>query len=70
VEVQGDKALVRGKVWERNKEEPADWSIEFEDPTPNREGSPALYGYATAILENEPGTEIFYEKVSVTPNKR
>jgi outer membrane protein assembly factor BamB len=70
VEVQGDKALLRGKVWERDKQEPADWTIEFEDPTPNREGSPALYGYATAILENEPGTEIFYENVSVTPNKR
>jgi hypothetical protein len=70
VEVHGDKALVRGKVWERNKEEPGQWSIEFTDPTPNREGSPAIYGYATAILEKEPGTEIFYDNVSVTPNKK
>jgi hypothetical protein len=70
VEVQGDKALIRGKVWDRNNPEPAAWAIQFEDPTPNREGSPALYGYATAILENESGTEIFYDNVSVTPNKR
>ena len=70
VEVQGDKALIRGKVWPRDKEEPKDWTLEFEDPTPNREGSPALYGYATGILENAAGTEIYYDNVSVTPNKK
>jgi outer membrane protein assembly factor BamB len=69
VELQGDKALVRGKVWERNQAEPRDWTIDFEDPTPNREGSPGLYGYATGILEGDIGAEIFYDNVKVTPNK-
>jgi outer membrane protein assembly factor BamB len=69
VHVAGDKAHVRGKVWPREQSEPAGWSIEFEDPKPNREGSPALYGYATGILEDDPGAEIHYDNVSVTPNK-
>jgi outer membrane protein assembly factor BamB len=70
VDVSGDKALVRGKVWERDKEEPADWSIEFQDPTPNREGAPALYGYATGILGNPVGAEVFYDNLRLTPNKK
>ena len=70
VAVQGDKAVIRGKVWERDKAEPADWTVTFEDPVPNREGSPALYGYATGIGEKEIGTEIYYGNVSVTPNKK
>jgi outer membrane protein assembly factor BamB len=69
VDVHGDKALVRGKVWPRGEPEPGNWSIEFEDPVPNREGSPGLYGYATGIIGNEPGAEVYYSRVSVTPNK-
>lgn len=69
VEVQKDKALVRGKVWPRSEKEPAKWTIEFTDPTPNREGSPAVYGYATGILENAPGSECFFANVKTTPNK-
>jgi hypothetical protein len=70
VDVQGEKAQVRGKVWERDKEEPADWTIEFADPTPNKEGSPALYGYATGILGNPVGAEVFFDNVRLTPNKK
>ena len=70
VDVREGKAHVRGKVWERDQPEPGKWTIEFEDPTPNTEGSPALYGYATGILENDIGAEIFYDNVSVTPNKK
>jgi outer membrane protein assembly factor BamB len=70
VELQGDKAQVRGKVWDRDKEEPADWTIEFTDPTPNKEGSPALYGYATGILGNPVGAEVFYDNLRLTPNKK
>jgi hypothetical protein len=43
--------------------------VEFEDPCPNPEGSPALYGYATGIINNEPGAEIYYDNVRITPNK-
>jgi outer membrane protein assembly factor BamB len=69
VTVERDKAVVRGKVWPRGEKEPRAWTIDFEDPTPNREGSPALYGYATGILENSPGSECFYTNVRLTPNK-
>ena len=70
VDVQGDKAMVRGKVWQRDQAEPEDWTITFEDPTPNKEGSPGIYGYAAGIGQDNPGTEIYYDKVSVTPNKK
>jgi outer membrane protein assembly factor BamB len=70
VTVKGDKALVRGKVWPRDQKEPGKWSVEFTDPCPNREGSPSLYGYSTGILSpTSPGTEIYYDKVRITPNK-
>ena len=68
-DVKGDKALIRGKVWERGKEEPKDWTVEFEDPTPNKEGAPALYGYASGILEGQIGAESFFDNVKICPNK-
>ena len=70
VDVQGDKALVKGKVWQADQAEPADWSITFEDPVGNKEGSPALYGYSTGILEGQKGSEVFYANVKLTPNKK
>lgn len=70
VDQQGDHAVARGKIWERAEQEPDAWTIEFSDPTPNREGSPALYGYATGILENQRGAEIYYDNLIVTPNKQ
>jgi outer membrane protein assembly factor BamB len=70
VAVQGSKAVVRGKVWPRGDKEPAAWTTEFEDPTPNHEGSPGLYGYATGILEDQEGAAMYYANVSVTPNKQ
>src|SRR5262249_8183386 len=70
VDVRGGKGLVRGKVWPRDKPEPDKWTVEFEDPIPTLEGSPALYGYATGVLEDAPGAEAFYDNVKVTPNKK
>jgi outer membrane protein assembly factor BamB len=69
VEVKGDKALVRGKVWERGKDEPKDWTVEFEDPTPNKEGAPGVYAYASGILEDKIGAEAFFDNVKILPNK-
>jgi hypothetical protein len=69
VEVRGDKAVVSGKVWPRGQDEPKEWTVQLQDGTPNREGSAALYGYALGILPDDPGTEIFYDNVSVTPNQ-
>lgn len=68
VEIKGEKGIARGKAWQRDQPEPKEWTVEVEDPLPNKEGAPALYGYATGILENQPGTEIFYDNVIVTPH--
>jgi outer membrane protein assembly factor BamB len=70
VDVQGAKAVVRAKAWERGKDEPSAWTAEIEDHYPNREGSPSLYGYVTGIEEGGRGTEIMYDNVRITPNKK
>ena len=69
VSVQGKKVTLYGKAWEREKAEPKDWQLEFTDPNPNLNGSPALYRYSTAILVDRPGTEVNFASVKVTPNK-
>jgi hypothetical protein len=69
VKVQDDKAIVRGKVWPRDEAEPDKWTVEVEDSTPNREGAPALYGNSTGITAKQPGTEIYYTNVKITPNQ-
>jgi hypothetical protein len=48
VRLENDGAHVMGKVWMRDKEEPADWTMETVDPHPNLEGSPGLYVYNLA----------------------
>lgn len=60
VELVGGKALIRGKVWKTSEEEPDAWTITAEDPLPNREGSPGLYGFSAA--------EIYYDNLKVTKN--
>jgi hypothetical protein len=62
VDQQGDKALVRGKVWKRGEPEPAEWTVTAEDPHPVRSGSPGLYGYSPV--------DIHYDNVKVTVNAR
>ncbi|MCX7701149.1 MAG: PQQ-binding-like beta-propeller repeat protein [Gemmataceae bacterium] len=69
VEMEGKVALIRGKVWERGKPEPSEWNIEFRDPSPNREGAPALYAFATNILDNAPGSEVYFDNLVIRPNK-
>jgi len=58
VDVEGGKAIVRGKVWKRGEAEPAAWTITAEDPLPNVEGSPGIYGYSAG--------DIYYDNISVT----
>lgn len=67
VEQQGESAVVRGKAWLRDEQEPANWTIEVTDPRPNREGAPALYGYATGTVA--PLAESYYDNLKITPNK-
>ena len=57
VEIEGDNAHIRGKVWPRDEPEPATWSIQAVDPLPNRSGSPGIYGYSPA--------EIYYDNLKV-----
>jgi outer membrane protein assembly factor BamB len=67
---QTDKAAVlKGKVWKKGDKEPDKWTIEFTDPNPNRNGAAALYGYVTNIDAPEAGSDIYYDNLSITPNK-
>lgn len=73
VQVSDGKGVLQGKVWERGQPEPEKWTIEFTDPNPNTEGAAGLYGYVSNVRDGEngitPGSPIYYQNVSVTPNK-
>ncbi len=60
VDIVDDTAHVKGKVWVRGEPEPDEWTIIVEDPLPNREGSPGIYGYSPA--------EIYYDNLKVWGN--
>ena len=57
VEIMDHKAIIRGKVWRTGESEPEAWTITAEDPLPNREGSPGIYGYSPA--------DIYYDNLKV-----
>ena len=57
VDMEGDRGVIRGKVWPRGETEPADWTVSAEDPYPIRTGSPGLIGYSPS--------DIFFDNVSV-----
>ena len=58
---EGDKAVLRGKVWPRAEPEPKEWTIVASDSSPNRHGSPGLFGDASTA-------EIFLDNLTVTAN--
>ena len=60
VDAAADRAIIRGKVWPKGTDEPADWQITAEDPLPIRQGSPGLYGYSP--------TPVYFDNVKVTDN--
>ena len=70
--VQAEKsALIRAKIWERGTPEPEAYTIEFEDPNPNRNGAAALYGYVSNVGDNnEPGSAAWYDNIKITPNSK
>src|SRR4029077_6119096 len=70
VEPKEKTALVRAKVWKKGDAEPDKWTVEFEDPNPNRSGAAALFGYVSNVGDGEPGAEIHYDNVVITPNKK
>ena len=55
------KAVLLGKIWKRDAQEPKDWTIELRDPAPNKTGAPGMFGNAT-------NAELFIDNVSVTSN--
>ena len=57
VDIVDDTAHIKGKVWVKGELEPDAWTITVEDPLPNREGSPGIYGYSPA--------EIYYDNLKV-----
>ena len=61
VEVTGQRALIKGKVWKKGEPEPADWTITVEDPLPIRGGSPGLIGYSPA--------DVYYDNIKITENR-
>jgi outer membrane protein assembly factor BamB len=67
VDVDGDKAMVRGKVWERGKPEPKAWTVEVEDPIPNREGAPGIFGKAVGVVgPKKPGATVYFDNLKIT----
>ena len=65
VELEGDQARVRAKVWPRDEAEPEAWSIEVVDPHPNREGSAGIYGYSVGTTSKSDGPEILFDNFKV-----
>jgi hypothetical protein len=55
-------AVLRGKVWLRDQDEPAEWMVTATDERPNTQGSPGLFGNST-------NAEITIDNVAVTPNR-
>jgi outer membrane protein assembly factor BamB len=70
VQVDGDKAVARGKVWKRGETEPKEWSVQYVDSTPNRRGAPTLYGRITGFVGSNPGNQAYYDNVRVYPNRK
>jgi outer membrane protein assembly factor BamB len=63
---------VRAKVWKKGDAEPAEWTVAMEDPSPNREGAAAVYAYISdpTINEKNPGSHVYFDNVTITPNAK
>lgn len=59
--VEGDKAVLKGKVWPRGTAEPEQWTLTAEDGSPNYSGSPGLFG-------NAKDAELTLDNIHVTAN--
>ena len=68
VTVDGDKAVARGKIWERGKEEPKEWTLVANDSLPNLEGAPGLFAHAGP--PGGQGAESFFDNIVITRNKK
>lgn len=50
---------IQGKVWPKDENEPAEWTIEAVDAIGHYRGSPGIYGYSSA--------DIYYDNLKVAP---
>jgi outer membrane protein assembly factor BamB len=66
VDPKGEGGVARGKVWARGDPEPAQWTIEMDDPLPTFEGSPGLVAYTPGITERSEGPLAFFDNLEVT----
>lgn len=48
IEMKDGKAHLFGKIWEREEDEPKEWTLKVVDPNPNKIGSPGIWSYAVA----------------------
>jgi outer membrane protein assembly factor BamB len=68
-DIENGKGVIRGKVWPKGEKEPAKWTLEVTDSRAIPEGSATLYGYVTGNFNDQPGTEIYYDNLKITPNQ-
>jgi outer membrane protein assembly factor BamB len=66
VDQKDGKAVVLGKVWPREGQEPAEWTLQLEDPSPNTHGSPGLFG--NSLVSPFPSF-VYYDNILVADNK-
>jgi outer membrane protein assembly factor BamB len=62
------EALLKAKVWKKGDAEPEKWTIEFTDPSPNRNGAAGLFGYVANATDGEANCNIYYDNLLITPN--
>ncbi|MEZ6106011.1 MAG: PQQ-binding-like beta-propeller repeat protein [Pirellulaceae bacterium] len=60
-DVEADRIVLRGKVWPRDEQEPAEWTIEAADLVPNVNGSPGIHGQSSPA-------EFYLDNIVVEPN--
>lgn len=64
VELAADgKGMVRAKVWQRDQEEPPDWTIEVAHKHAHKNGSPGIYGFVP-----QSRFRVYIDNLTVTPN--
>ena len=64
VDVEPDgSGVVRGKVWPRDNEEPADWTIAVPVARVHADGSPGLFGFSANIK-----FAVYIDNIAVVPN--
>ena len=66
VDQRDGKALVQGKVWPRDGQEPAEWTLRLEDPSANAAGAPGLFG--NSLVSPFPSF-IYYDNILVADNQ-